>query len=173
VKSQKYKSPLREWLEAIVIAVALAFLIKHFVLELVVVDGQSMYPTLEDRDRLVVTKFQYYFDQPDYSDIVILNHNGTVEFVKRIAAKEGDQIEIMDSTVYRNGTPLEEPYINGEAYKDYPATSVPQDHYFVLGDNRSNSKDSRYSDVGFIHEEDILGKVALRLYPFDQIGWIK
>lgn len=169
---KKEKSEIREWLEAAAIAIILALVIKFFIFEFVLVDGSSMYPTLHDNDRLLVTKIQYYFHEPEFEDIVILNYSKNIEFVKRIIGKSGDSVEIKNSIVYLNGEALDEPYINNESYADFPQVIVPKDTYFVLGDNRANSKDSRFEDVGFISKDVIVGRVVFRIYPFNTIGTI-
>lgn len=175
MKSKKEKSEIREWLESVAIAVVLALIIKFFLFEFVLVDGNSMFPTLHDGDRLIVNKLEYRLNDPKVQDIIILEYNTEivhVEFVKRIIGMPGDTIAIRDSIVYINGIPLEEDYINTEAYPDYPEVTVPEGSYFVLGDNRNNSKDSRYEDVGFVKKDEIVGKVAYRVYPFDDFGKI-
>lgn len=171
-QEKKPKSEAREWIESAAIAIALALLIKFFIFEFVLVEGSSMNPTLENGDRLVVTKYQYYFSDPEYSDIIILKYTNSIEFVKRIVAEGGDTIEIKDMVIYVNGKPVEEDYTDESVYPDYKKTVVPEGSYFVLGDNRDNSRDSRFTDVGFISKEDIVGKVIFRLYPFDKIGKI-
>ncbi|MPW26064.1 signal peptidase I [Alkalibaculum sp. M08DMB] len=173
MRAKKEKSEIREWLESAAIAVVLALLIKFFLFEFVMVDGNSMYPTLNHNDRLIVTKIQYYFGEPEFDDVVILNYNNNVEFVKRIIGRPGDTVEIRDSIVYLNNEPLEEDYINTEPYLDFDQVVVPRDTYFVLGDNRNNSRDSRYSDVGFVSEDKIIGKVLFRIFPFNNIGTIE
>ncbi len=176
LESKKEKSEIREWLESAAIAVVLALIIKFFLFEFVLVDGASMFPTLHDGDRLIVNKLEYRLNNPQFQDIIILEYNTEsthIEFVKRIIGMPGDTVAIRDSIVYINGTPLEEDYINTEAYPDYPEVIVPEGSYFVLGDNRNHSKDSRYEDVGFVEEDEIVGKVVYRVYPFEDFGKIK
>lgn len=173
VVKKKRKSEWREWLESAIIAILLALFIKLFVFEFVLVEGSSMNPTLTDGDRLVVAKIQYYFQEPDYDDVIILRYSSTVEFVKRIVAVGGDTVEIKDSILYVNGEAVEEPFTDQSTYPDYPETVVPEGSYFVLGDNRDNSRDSRFEDVGFIEEDEIIGKVFMRIYPFDEFGMIE
>lgn len=175
LKEKKEKSEIREWLESAAIAVVLALIIKFFLFEFVLVDGASMFPTLHDGDRLIVNKLEYRLKDPQFKDIIILEYNTKdvhVEFVKRIIGMPGDTVAIQDSVVYVNGRPIEEEYINKEMYPDYREVTVPKGAYFVLGDNRNNSKDSRYEDVGFVKEDEIVGKVVYRVYPFDDFGKI-
>lgn len=160
----------KEWIQSIIIAVLLAFFIKFFIFDFVRVDGSSMYPTLVNNDRVVVWKVGYYFHEPEYGDIVILEFNRSTEYVKRVIGKGGDTIEIRDNVVYRNGEALDEPYINDEAYPDYGPITVPDGEYFVMGDNRAHSSDSRYVSLGTISKDRIDGKVVFRIWPLDTWG---
>lgn len=173
MREKKQKSEIREWIESAVVAVVLALLIKFFLFEFVLVEGSSMYPTLRDNDRLIITKIQYFFDEPHFKDIIILNYSDNVEFVKRVIGTPGDSVEIKNSVVYLNNEPLKEKYINSEQYPDFEQIVVPKGTYFVLGDNRNNSKDSRFEDVGFVKQNDIVGKVVYRVYPFNSMEAIK
>lgn len=172
LEGKKEKSEIREWLESAAIAVVLALIIKFFLFEFVLVDGDSMFPTLHDGDRLIVNKLEYRIGDPEFQDIIILNYNSQLEFVKRIIGMPGDTIEIKDSIVYVNGKPLQEDYIDSEPILDFAKVTVPEGSYFVLGDHRNNSKDSRYEDVGFVKKDEIVGKVVYRVYPFDDFGKI-
>ncbi|HAE62837.1 MAG TPA: signal peptidase I [Eubacteriaceae bacterium] len=173
LRTKKRKSDLREWIESALAAIAIALLLKFFVFEFVLVEGSSMNPTLNDGDRLIVTKPQYYFNDPTYKDVIIMHYSDDVEYVKRIVAVGGDTVEIKDSVLYVNKIAVEENYIDGSIVPDYPETTVPDGTYFVLGDNRDNSRDSRYADVGFVKADDIVGKVYFRIYPFEEIGRIE
>lgn len=166
-------SEAKEWIISILIAVALAVVIKMFLVDFVLVQGTSMVPTLENGQRLVISKIAYEVGSPDYGDIVILKHNQNVDYVKRIIGKGGDTIEIKNQVVYRNGTPLDEPYVNEGSYDDFSKVTVPEGCYFVMGDNRSVSLDSRYASVGFIEEKDIIGKVIFRFWPLSDFGKIE
>ena len=96
---------LKEWIQSAVIAIVLAFIIKMFLFDFVMVQGSSMFPTLVEGDRLIVNKIGYTIGEPDYGDIVILSYSESVEYVKRVIGKGGDTIEIKDMVVYRNGEP--------------------------------------------------------------------
>lgn len=169
---RKKSSEAWEWIVSIAIAVVLAFVIKIFLFDFVVVQGSSMYPTLENGDRLILNKIEYRLGDPDYGDIVVLSHDAKSEWVKRIIGKGGDTIEIRNQVVYRNGEALDEPYINTEPYEDFNAVTVPDGMYFVMGDNRANSSDSRYTSLGFVDREQIIGHVVFRFWPFDKLGGI-
>ncbi len=159
-----------EWVKSILIAVILAFVIKMFLFDFVLVQGSSMFPTLENGDRLVINKIEYTIGSPDYGDIVVLNYSRNVEYVKRVIAKGGDTISIVNQVVYLNGEALSEDYVNTEPYDDFNEVTVPQGKYFVMGDNRANSSDSRYVSLGFVDEDAIVGHVIFRFWPFTKLG---
>ncbi len=163
-----------EWVETIIFALFTVIIIFTFILRQANVDGESMLPTLEDGERLIVN---HLFYEPEVGDIVIVNSKGLGKpIVKRVIAKGGDEVNIDFSTgeVSVNGTVLEEDYIKDltkldEGGHDYPVV-VPENCYFVMGDNRMNSRDSRDAAVGFITEEEIMGKAVFRIWPPDRIG---
>ena len=157
-----------EWTRSILIAIILALLFRMFLLEHFLVDGQSMYPTLRDNERIIVNKIVYRFQEPDYGDIIVFNYQDRRDFIKRIVAIEGDTVEIKDNRLYLNDTLTDEPYLNEHTVVDYGPVTVPPEHYFVLGDNRANSRDSRYPDVGFVSLEEIKGRASLVFWPFDR-----
>jgi signal peptidase I len=172
MKHKRKKSELQEWIEAIVITLILAIILRSFVFVFARVEGTSMLDTLHEGDRLLVSKITYHFTEPEYGDIVIIDVSQSIDdYVKRIIGKAGDTIEIKNNTVYRNGTVIDEPYLIPRlAYPDFHAVTVPEDCYFVLGDNRPVSQDSRYASVGFIAEDDIDGKIIYRVWPLDNFN---
>ncbi len=165
--TESTKSQKREWIESIIIAIIIAIVIKAFVFETVLVDGYSMLPTLKDKDRLAVVKIGYLFGVPEYGDIVVFKYpaDPSLIFIKRVIGLEGDRVEIKNQRVYVNGAQLEEPYINERPVADFPEVVVPPDTVFVLGDNRNDSRDSRFSDVGFVPLENIRGEAVGRMWP--------
>ena len=173
--SEKFKKELLEWVKIIATAFVLSFVITQFV-KPTLVKGQSMYPTLNENDYLIVNRIAYKIGEPENGDVIVF-HTGLQEkdgkekdLVKRVIAKEGDHIKIENSNVYVNDVKIDEKYINiGETQGDIDLI-VPANKVFTMGDNREHSLDSRYEEVGLVSEDDILGKVVLRLYPFDQIG---
>ncbi len=163
-----------EWVQAIVVAIVIAMAIRTFVFTLVNVDGQSMEPTLHDRDRLVVTRLAY---TPEKGDIIIFRPDCDPDrpYVKRVIAMPGETIDINPETgdVSVNGEILDEPYIK-ERIRTFGTVSfpavVPENHVFVMGDNRNHSKDSRSQDVGMVSYESIIGKANFRFWPFSDWG---
>lgn len=174
--ASKKRSAGREalsWVLSIAVAVAAAFLIRAFLFEFVLVDGPSMQPTLETGERIAIEKVSRYQGLPERGDIVIVNYpNRTENFVKRAIGLPGETIEIRDSTVYIDGVPLEEDYVNPVPYFDYGPTVVPEGHVFVMGDNRANSMDSRAGQVGPIPEDAIVGHGLFVIWPPDKMHWI-
>lgn len=174
--AKKQRSRRREavsWIVAIGVAVAAAFLIRAFLFEFVLVDGPSMFPTLETGERIAIEKVSRYAGLPKRGDIVIVHYpNRTENFVKRAIGLPGETIEVRDSVVYIDGVPLEEDYVNPLEYFDYGPTVVPEGHVFVMGDNRANSMDSRAIQVGPIPQDAIVGRGLLITWPLDRIQWI-
>ncbi len=165
-----------EWVETIIFAFFAVILIFTFLLRQANVDGESMLPTLKDGEKLIV---HHLFYEPAKGDIVIVDSQGLGKpIVKRIIAEGGDTLDINFETgeVTVNGTVLQEDYIldltqRDEMGHDYPVT-VPENCYFVMGDNRMNSLDSRSAAVGFVPEDEIMGKVVFRIWPLDRIGTV-
>ena len=158
---------IRDWGISIAVAVALAMFIRTFVVELYLVDGPSMMPTLEHQQRLVVNKFIYKMRAPERGEILIFQYprDKSRDFIKRVIAVPGDTIEIKDHNVYVNGELQNEDYILAKSRMDYPKTTIPEGHVFVMGDNRNNSEDSRFPDVGFVPYELLKGKAMLVFWP--------
>ena len=158
---------LLAWLKTLASAAVYATLIVTFGFQVARVEGQSMAPTLADQDRLIVNKLAYRIGTPQVGDIVMLYYplNPDKSFVKRVIAEEGDQIRIVEGRVYRNDVPINDDYVPTEfrSHDDYGPQVVPQGYYFVMGDHRNNSSDSRH--WGFVPKKYIIGKVQLRWWP--------
>ena len=160
---------VKDWVVSILVAVVLAFLIREFVVELYIVDGPSMLPTLHSQERLVVNKFIYNFRDPEKGEILVFEYprDRRRDFIKRVIATPGDTVEIQDGKVLVNDQLLSEDYILEKTRGNYPKSVVPQGTIFVMGDNRNNSEDSRFADVGFVPNQLIKGKAMLVFWPID------
>ncbi|MBD5639287.1 signal peptidase I [Clostridium botulinum] len=163
---------LMEIVKSIIVAVIAAFLIITFVFETVSVEGHSMDPTLNNRDRLIVEKVSYYFRKPKDGDIVVIKYPSDTreKFIKRVIAVPGDTVSIHDNKVYVNGKAKEESYILENYMEDFNEVKVPENSVFVMGDNRNHSRDSRFPDVGFVNYKLVVGRAAIRIYPFNKFG---
>lgn len=173
----KFISGLYDWASALLAAVVVVVLIMTFCFRMVDVDGSSMMETLQDNDKVIITGLNY---EPQVGDIVVISHGVELDkpIVKRVIAVGGQTVDIDFETgdVTVDGILLDEPYILGSttvsADVEFPLT-VTEGTVFVLGDNRVISKDSRYSDVGLIDVNNIIGKVQLRVYPFNTFGRVE
>lgn len=137
------------------------WIIKNFVLSLEVVEGRSMYPTLKDGDFYIMNKYVYFFTNPKREDVVAVK-NSLLEkdqLIKRVVGIPGDLIKIKHGKVYLNGDLLDEPYVEGETKPDIDLFKVREGTYFVMGDNREISDDSRF--FGCVEVRQIRGKLAL------------
>ena len=171
------KREIVEWMEAIVYSLVAVVLIFTFLFRIVGVDGESMTNTLQDQDRLIVT---HLFYEPKQGDIIVTTQPSAVNkpLIKRIIAVEGQTVDINFEThqVIVDGEVLDEPYIREPTSRkgdiEFPITVEPG-KVFVMGDNRNDSLDSRFAEVGQIDKRYILGKAVFRIFPFNAIGGLK
>jgi signal peptidase I len=167
IRLARVKHELVAWFKTIVSAAVYATLIVTFAFQVARVEGQSMEPTLEDQDRLIVNKLAYRIGEPRRGDIVMLYYplNPEKSFVKRVMAEEGDTVQILDGRVYVNDIPLRDDYVPAEyrSHDDWGPQVIPEGYYFVLGDHRNNSSDSRH--WGMVPKRYIIGRVQLRWWP--------
>ncbi|MGE5554306.1 MAG: signal peptidase I [Betaproteobacteria bacterium] len=172
---QTPKSVIQEYVEAIVMAVVLAAFIMTFIARSFSVEGYSMEPTLHNGERLLVDELTYRFREPRRGEIVVLRFpaNPRMRFIKRVIGVPGDNILIQGGRVILNGRPLEEEYISEPIQGDYGPYVVPPESYFVLGDNRNHSEDSRYPAVGYVPKRLIVGRAILRYWPLTRIGLVR
>jgi signal peptidase I len=161
------KEELVAWVKTLVSAAVYAALIVTFVFQVARVEGQSMAPTLEDQDRLIVNKLAYRMGEPRRGDIVMLYYplNPEKSFVKRVIAEEGDTVRIVDGHVYVNDIPLHDDYVPAKyrSHDDWGPQVIPEGYDFVMGDHRNNSSDSRH--WGNVPKKYIIGRVQLRWWP--------
>jgi signal peptidase I len=169
----------QENLTLVVIALCLAFAIRTFVAEPRYIPSDSMVPTLHTGDRLVVEKVSYRFKMPKTGDIIVFRPPATLQrlgypkdqaFIKRIIGEPGETISISNGKVFLNGQPLQEDYIAEPPILPLQPQTVPPDQYFVMGDNRNDSNDSRF--WGFLPRKNIIGRAVFRFWPFERIGGI-
>ena len=196
---EKSADPLRdtyEWIHCIVVAVIACVLVFILVARVIDVRGTSMYPTLENGDKIVITRLAGDYEQ---GDIVVLQAKNYKQepLVKRVIGTAGQTVELnyIDRTVSVDGQVLDEPYIFERIYERYEImnplyfdvygidkdedigdgwvrVTVPEGHVFVMGDNRNNSSDSRMSKIGFVDTRDVMGKAVFRIFPFNKLGAI-
>lgn len=167
-----------EFIKELVLIVLVALLFTSFIISHNKIPTSSMVSTINVGDHVLTNMIPYYYRDPQYKEIVVFRH-GEESWVKRVIGMPGDTIDIREGQVYLNGEQLDE-----SAYLDEGVTSeplganpinfpytVPEDHYFLMGDNRFVSQDCRY--LGAIAREDIYGKAWIKIYPFNEIGVLK
>jgi signal peptidase I len=167
IRLAQVKEELVAWVKTLMSAAVYAVLIVTFLFQVARVEGQSMAPTLEDQDRLIVNKLVYRIGEPRRGDIVMLYYplNPEKSFVKRVIAEEGDTVRIVDGRVYVNDIPLKDDYVASEyrSHDDWGPQVIPEGYDFVMGDHRNNSSDSRH--WGMVPKKYIIGKVQIRWWP--------
>ena len=167
------------WAADLAAVAVLAVFVVLFFCDRVTVTGHSMEPVLAADDVVLVNRVQYHFSDPERYDIIVFtkeNGSGTKTYVKRVIGLPGETVQIIDGEVYINGELLGENYgaeiIENPGVAAEPIT-LGDDEYFVLGDNRNNSKDSRYAEVGNIKREDLIGRAFIRIWPLNKFGLLK
>ena len=181
-KKNRVGSMMREllgWLFYILIIIGLTYLIITYVGQRTRVSGSSMETTLSDGDNLIVDKLSYRFQEPKRFDIVVFpyKYEENTYYIKRIIGLPGDTVQVKDGYTYINGELLESDIYGAEVMIEAGTASEPitlgEDEYFVLGDNRNHSLDSRDPSVGILKREDLIGRAWVRIYPFDKMGVIR
>ena len=176
-QKRSFKREAFSWIACIVVTILLTEFILNFVIINANIPSGSMENTIMTNDKLIALRTSYWFNDPKRGDIIIFKYpdDETEWFIKRVIALPGETVLVKDGKVYINGSKkaLSEPYIKEEPVEDFGPYKVPKNGYFVMGDNRNYSKDSRFPDVGNIKRADIIGKAWLRIYPFDKIGFIR
>ncbi len=176
-KTRRIIHEIASYVLIICCAFLFAFLVNHFLLINANVPTGSMENTIMPKDRLFGSRIHYLFTDPKRGDVVIFTYpdDGETSFIKRIIGLPGETIEIRDGKVYINNseTPLNEPYIKEEYTGSWGPYEIPEDSYFMLGDNRKSSKDSRYWVNKFVSRDKILGKALFTYWPFDHAGIFK
>lgn len=174
-----------EWIVALAIGIIIAIILTVFIGTSYTVSGESMHPTFEDKDKVIVSKISKTLNHIDSGDVIIFHANSKSDYIKRLIGKPGDTVKYKKDQLYINDKKVKEPYLSeNKKYKngkylteDFNSKTlngangkakIPADKYLVLGDNRQNSNDSRYKDVGLIDKKQIVGKVMFRYWPFDK-----
>jgi len=165
------KKFLREIIGTVVLAIVV-FVVLQITFQTFIVVGSSMEPNFHWTQRLVINKASYHFHAPERGDVIVFHpvESRRVDYIKRVIALPGDTIEIKEGVVHINDTPLDEPYIKEPAHGDFPYDKIPDEHYFVLGDNRNNSNDSRNGWT--VPRQNIIGKAWLSIWPPDRWGFV-
>ena len=167
IRLAQIQEELVAWVKTLFSAAVYAILIVTFGFQVARVEGQSMAPTLADQDRLIVNKLAYRIGEPRRGDIVMLYYplDPAKSFVKRVIAEEGDTVRIVEGRVYVNDIPLHDDYVPSEfrSHDDWGPQVIPEGYYFVMGDHRNNSSDSRH--WGQVPKKYIVGKVKVRWWP--------
>lgn len=180
-KKVDVKKEIVSWILTLGVAVVAALLIRTFLFEPIRVDGESMCDTLQDGEVMLVTKPEYLLGDPEFGDVVICKYPGRTEnFVKRVMGVPGDEIMIISNIVFRNGEMIEEPYLtasrNDNGFSMAPF-KLGEGEYFVMGDNRDNSHDSRnyysWNQPSAITRDMIIGKVRCVFFPFSNARTIE
>ena len=166
------------WVVEIVIVLAIAFVFVFYIGHRTSEVGQSMAPTLENRQKILINRFIYSITDPKPNDVVVFLPNGNEKshyYVKRVIGVPGDKVQIKEGMVYVNGEPFEEA-VEMPAILDAELAAeeitLGEDEYFVLGDNRNNSEDSRYANIGNIKKEYMIGKAWFIVSPYENFGFI-
>lgn len=171
-KKEGFLKTLFSYVKVVVFALLISFFIKSYVISSTLVEGSSMFPTVYNKDKLIVNKVFFMKKNITRGDVIdFYVPSADKYYLKRVIAVEGDTVEIKDNRVYLNGKLLEENYVSTnvtEPHSNVTKWEVKEGYVFVLGDNRSNSTDSR--DLGLIPRQDIVGKIILRYYPLNRFG---
>lgn len=179
--AEEKKNPVKEVISFILYLAVVAgacYLIVTFVGQRTVVSGTSMVPTLQDKDNLITDKISYRFRDPERYDIIVLRVESQHEnFIKRVIGLPGETVQIVGGRVYINGELLESDVYGNELMinpgRAFQPITLGEDEYFVLGDNRNDSADSRIEEVGNVDKSRIIGRAFVRIWPFNTIGLLK
>lgn len=171
---QGSKSAFSEFLESIIIAIILATVIRVFLFQPFYIPSGSMEPTLMPGDRIIVNKLVYRYSEPERGDVVVFKYplDPEKDYIKRIVAVSGERIEVVDGRLFINYELVSEHYLPpGLIYNDFGPAEVPAGTYFVMGDNRNNSQDSRI--WGPLPRDNFVGKAVIIFWPLNRIGLIQ
>ena len=170
-----FKHWLFDWTETIVVAFIMALIIRAFFLQVFWIPSSSMEPTLDIKDRIIVNKVAYHFRGPKRQEVIVFRQVAPEtepkrDLIKRLMGLPGEELELKEGVVYINGEPVVETHSMNRDFMDFGPVLIPQGYYFVLGDNRPASADSRY--WGFLPKENLIGPAFLRIWPIGKLGLI-
>lgn len=182
-KTNPVKNEAWEWIKALLIAAALVFFIRWLVFAPFIVEGPSMEPNFYTGERLIVNKFIYKFGKPEHGEVVVFHATKDKDYIKRVIALPGQKVKVEGDKVYVDNQLVDETYLKpaldkatseGRPYntRNFPEQTVPEGSVFVMGDNRSNSSDSRDPSVGFVNYDKIVGRADLIFWPFNKISLV-
>jgi len=171
------------WIKLFVVALIFALIVRYFLFSPIIVDGPSMQPTLQDRDQMIVNKFIYHLKEPERFDIVIFHASDEKDFIKRVIGLPGEHVAVKDNQLYINDEKVEQHFLEPHEDNDviYPIVTndftleklpggydvIPENHVLVLGDNRTNSTDSR--SFGLVNMEQVVGKTNVIYWPIQRM----
>ncbi|HAG70310.1 MAG TPA: signal peptidase I [Lachnospiraceae bacterium] len=165
---EEIRSEIKEWIIVLELAIILAVVLNMFIVVNAVIPSASMETTIMTGDRIFGNRLAYINSEPQRGDIIIFKFPDDEKqlFIKRVIGLPGETLMVRDGLVYINGsdTPLDEPYVNGEPFGDYGPVTIPEGGYFMMGDNRNNSADSRFWNNPFVYSDKILGKAFFRYF---------
>ena len=164
-----------DWAETIVVALILALIIRAFFLQVFWIPSGSMEPSLDISDRIVVNKVRYYFRPPQRQEVVVFRQVGSIDetkkdLIKRLMGLPGETLQVKNGIIYTNGKAVVEKHPMNQDFANFGPVTIPADAYFVMGDNRPASADSRY--WGFLPRKNIIGQAFLRIWPITKFGLI-
>lgn len=180
-KPNSVKNEAWEWMKALLLAGGLVFIIRTFIFSPFIVEGPSMEPNFHTGERLIVNKILYNVRAPQRGEVVVFHASAEKDYIKRVIALPGETVRVEGDKIYVNNQLLDEPYLKqalddaakkGIPYntRNFPEKTVAEGSVFVMGDNRSNSADSR--DIGFIEYDRIVGRADIIFWPMKDIQWI-
>ncbi len=184
-RKKRIKEEVLSWVKTLAVVLVVVVAIRAFIFTNYIVYGSSMMPTIQDRERVIINKIGYDVGSPKRFDMIVFHATETTDYIKRVIGLPGDTIEYKDDTLYVNGEKFEETYLDEikTQYRTRPYTddftlewltgekTVPEDHIFVLGDNRRNSIDSRH--IGFVPINQIVGKADIAYWPIKDLRLLR
>lgn len=169
------RDEIMSWVKMIISAFIIAFILRTFVFQMALVNQISMEPTLHEGQMLIISKINYLVGEPQRGEIIVLKDNVENKLlIKRVIGLPGENIDLRNGKVFINDKELSPDYTKAPTYPyTQESWKIPQGEYFVLGDNREHSRDSRAENVGLIDRKNIVGRAVFRLWPFNKLGALK